>query len=159
TSIDWVKPQWEGTGGARRNTNRTFDQLMKVERRWDLVIIDEAHYVATEANRADLARALQDRCDGLLLLTATPHSGKPEQFFNLLHLLDPFMFASPNDLARADARQRVDKVMIRRGKETIFELNGRGELVKKFRDRDPHSIAIEFRPDEQALYGAVSDFT
>src|SRR5207244_1064873 len=122
TSIDWVKPQWEGTGAARRNTNRVFDQLMKVDRRWDVVIIDEAHYVSTEANRADLARALQDRCDSLLLLTATPHSGRPEHFFNLLNLLDPFMFAEPRDLDRPDARERVDKVMIRRGKETVFEL-------------------------------------
>jgi hypothetical protein len=56
TSIDWIKPQWEGTGVGRRNTNRFFDQLMKVERRWDLVMIDEAHYVSTDSNRADLAR-------------------------------------------------------------------------------------------------------
>jgi SNF2 family DNA or RNA helicase len=116
TSIDWIKPQYEGTGAGRRNTNRFFDQLIKVERRWDLVMIDEAHYVSTDSNRADLARAIQERCDNLLLLTATPHSGNPEHFFNLLNLIDPFMFADPEDLDRPDARQRVEKVMIRRGK-------------------------------------------
>jgi SNF2 family DNA or RNA helicase len=159
TSIDWVKPQYEGTGASRRNINPIFDQLMKVEKPWDLLIIDEAHYVSTDSNRADLARAIQERCDSLLLLTATPHSGNPEHFFNLLNLIDPFMFADPEDLDRPDARERVDKVMIRRGKETIFELNETGELVKKFKERDPQPIEIEFTEAEQELYEAVSAYT
>ncbi|MGA9771157.1 MAG: helicase-related protein [Blastocatellia bacterium] len=159
TSIDWVKPQYEGTGSARRNINKVFDQLIKVEKRWDIVIVDEAHYVSTTANRADFARTIQERCDSLLLLTATPHSGNPEHFFNLLNLLDPFMFANPEDLDRPDARERVDKVMIRRGKETIFEINSEGKLVKKFRDRQPQSIEIDFSKDERRLYEAVSEYT
>jgi SNF2 family DNA or RNA helicase len=159
TSIDWVKPQYEGTGTARRNVNRVFDQLMKVEKRWDLVIIDEAHYVSTNANRADFAREIQERTDSLLLITATPHSGNPEHFFNLLNLLDPFMFAEPEDLDRPDARERVDKIMIRRGKETIFELDEHKNLVKKFRDREPHATEIPFSPPEWKLYEAVSEYT
>lgn len=159
TSIDWIKPQWEGAGAGRRNTNRFFDQLMKVERRWDLVMIDEAHYVSTDSNRADLAREIQERTDSLLLLTATPHSGNPEHFFNLLNLIDPFMFSEPEDLDRSDARQRVEKVMIRRGKETIFEKNGAGQLIKKFKERDVHPVPIPFTPEEDDLYKAVSGYT
>lgn len=159
TSIDWIKPQYEGSGASRRNVNRVFEQLTSVEKPWDLVIIDEAHYASTDSNRADLARALQDRCESLILTTATPHSGNPQHFFNLLNLIDPFMFADPEDLDRSDARQRVDKVMIRRGKETIFELNDDGNLVKKFRDRKPHPIEIDFSKEEMALYQAVSDYT
>jgi SNF2 family DNA or RNA helicase len=121
TSIDWIKPQYDEAG--KKNINRVYDQLLKVDRRWDVIIFDEAHYVSTESNRADLARAMQDRCDCLLMLTATPHSGKPEHFFNLLNLIDPFMFASPEDLDGPDARERVDKVMVRRGKDTIFEID------------------------------------
>lgn len=159
TSIDWIKPQYEGSGSGRRNTNRFFDQLMKVERHWDLVMIDEAHYVSTDSNRADLAKAIQERCDNLLLLTATPHSGNPEHFFNLLNLIDPFMFAEPADLDRPDARQRVEKVMIRRGKETIFEKNTAGQLVKKFKDRDVRPVPIRFTTEEDDLYQAVSGYT
>jgi SNF2 family DNA or RNA helicase len=159
TSIDWIKPQYEGSGASRRNINKIFDQLTSVEKRWDLIIIDEAHYVSTNANRADFAKAIQDRCDSLLLLTATPHSGNPEHFFNILNLLDPFMFATPEDLDRKDARERVDKIMIRRGKETIFEINSKGDLVKKFKDRKPHPIEIDFSPEEIRLYEAVSNYT
>ena len=159
TSIDWIKPQYEGTGAGRRNTNKFFDQLLKVERRWDLVMIDEAHYVSTDSNRADLAKEIQERSDSLLLLTATPHSGNPEHFFNLLNLIDPFMFSDPEDLDRADARPRVEKVMIRRGKETIFEKNGAGQLIKKFKERDVHPVQIPFTPEEDDLYKAVSGYT
>jgi SNF2 family DNA or RNA helicase len=159
TSIDWIKPQYEGAGSARKNVNAIFDQLMKVDRRWDIIILDEAHYASTDSNRADLAKALQERCDSLLLLTATPHSGNPEHFFNLLNLLDPFMFSTPDDLDRSDARERVDKVMIRRGKETIYELNPQHQLVKKFRDRDPHVTEIRFKKPEWDLYEEVSEYT
>src|SRR5262249_46402231 len=158
TSIDWIKPTYNGDTDTGKNTNRVLDQLLKVDKRWDLIIIDEAHYVSTDSNRADLARDLQERCDSLLLLTATPHSGNPEHFFNLLNLIDPFMFATPEDLDRKDARERVDKAMIRRGKETIFELKD-GQLVKKFRDRDPHAQEIPFTKAETALYDAVCEYT
>ena len=150
TSIDWIKPQYEGAGGARRNVNPYFDQLMQVERHWDLVIVDEAALCLDRFQRADLARELQDRADSLLLLTATPHSGKPEHFFNLLNLIDPFRFAHVEDLDRADARDRVDKIMIRRGKETIYERDADGQLVKKFKEREPHPVEIEFSPGERA---------
>ncbi|MDQ7826892.1 MAG: SNF2-related protein [Candidatus Eremiobacteraeota bacterium] len=159
TSIDWIKPQYEGSGLSQKNSNKVFDKLTSTEKLWDLMIIDEAHYVSTDSNRADLAKELQDRCENLLLLTATPHSGNPEHFFNILNLIDPFMFAEASDLDRQDARQRIDKVMIRRGKETIFEINQQGELVKKFKDREPHPQAIEFTDDERQLYNEVSSFT
>ena len=63
------------------------------------------------------------------------------------------------DLDRSDARERVDKVMIRRGKETIYEINAAGELVKKFRDRDPHPVAIAYTEAEKNLYEEVSAYT
>jgi hypothetical protein len=49
--------------------------------------------------------------------------------------------------------------MIRRGKETIFELNDRGELVKKFKDREPHPLEIPFSKAEWELYEEVSKYT
>lgn len=158
TSIDWVKPMYEGTGNSRKNVNKNFEQLISVNKPWDLIIIDEAHYVSTEANRSDLARALQDKCYGMLLLTATPHSGNPEHFFNLLNILEPFMFQEADDLNKPDARERIEKIMIRRGKETIFKLED-SKLIKKFKDRVPHPIEIEFSKEEKELYDLVSEYT
>jgi len=42
-----IKPQWEERALAGE-TRRFFDQLMKVSVAWDLVMIDEAHYVSTD---------------------------------------------------------------------------------------------------------------
>ena len=74
---------------------------------WDLVIVDEAHkcsaasrYDAVEGRerldrtkRYTLAEELSRRCERLLLMTATPHSGDRSRFHNFLRLLDPDQFA------------------------------------------------------------------
>ena len=68
-----------------------------VEQCPELVIVDEAHTCTRPAGaskaqqqRHHLLRDLADRPDQhLVLLTATPHSGKPEEFHSLLGLLKP----------------------------------------------------------------------
>ena len=61
-------------------------------RRWDLVIVDEAHKMAAyrrgdkleRTRRYRLGEFLTDHTEHLLLLTATPHKGDPENFRLLL---------------------------------------------------------------------------
>ena len=63
---------------------------------WDLVICDEAHrmsghYFGTElklTKRYQLGRTVGEHCRNLLLMTATPHNGKDEDFHVFLALLD-----------------------------------------------------------------------
>ena len=65
---------------------------------WDLVIFDEAHKLAAyrygaagkidKTKRYLLAERLATRTKHLLLLTATPHKGDPENFRLLMALLD-----------------------------------------------------------------------
>ncbi|MDI7270061.1 MAG: DEAD/DEAH box helicase, partial [Myxococcota bacterium] len=57
--------------------------------RWDLVIIDEAHKLGMAdiehpTMRFKLGSELAGRTERLLLLTATPHQGNPEQFRNFI---------------------------------------------------------------------------
>ncbi len=52
---------------------------------WDLVIIDEAHRMSArdeshKSQRYKLGELLRDSADHLLLLTATPHKGDPQNF-------------------------------------------------------------------------------
>lgn len=64
---------------------------------WDLIIVDEAHRLSRRqyglkydsSQRYDLVRALREKTDALLLLTATPHQGKQDSFVGLLELLHP----------------------------------------------------------------------
>ena len=64
---------------------------------WDLVVLDEAHHARRRAAGAAreggpnallaLMRALKDRAQGLILLTATPMQVHPVEIWDLLHLL------------------------------------------------------------------------
>jgi hypothetical protein len=71
------------------------------ESEWDLVIVDEAHrmgahYFETKlekTKRYELGELLGERTRHLLLMTATPHSGKDEEFQLFLSLLDRDRFA------------------------------------------------------------------
>lgn len=83
-----------------------------VEQCPELVIVDEAHTCArpsgasaSQQQRYHLLSRLSAKPEqNLVLLTATPHSGKPEEFQSLLGLLKPEYEAL--DLASATATQR-----------------------------------------------------
>jgi superfamily II DNA or RNA helicase len=93
TSTDAVKPMYRRAGWTaeqvRGHNDSRFNGLVKAG--WDVVIIDEAHHVAgstDDVSRHRLARALTASATNVLLLTATPHSGKSESFRRFLGLID-----------------------------------------------------------------------
>jgi len=99
----------------------------------ELVIVDEAHGCAASSERGsgrhqrhELLRGLAaDRERHLLLVTATPHSGKEEAFRSLLTLLDPAFADLPENLAgeenqRHRRRLAAHLVQRRRGDLTHF---------------------------------------
>jgi superfamily II DNA or RNA helicase len=65
---------------------------------WDLVVVDEAHRMswsppARKTARYALGELLRDSSNHILLLTATPHKGDPQNFTLFLQLLDPDAYA------------------------------------------------------------------
>lgn len=97
-----------------------------------LVIVDEAHTCVsaadgraargTQQRYALLTRLAADPDRHLLLLTATPHSGKPEAFRALLGLLDPALIDLPADLsgpARRRDRERIARHVVQRQRADI----------------------------------------
>jgi ATP-dependent helicase HepA len=63
------------------------------ERKWDMVIIDEAHNFSWDTDTKSpqwlLASNLSKQCKSLLLLTATPRQKGLSTFYGLLKLIDP----------------------------------------------------------------------
>ena len=56
---------------------------------FDLVIIDEAHYIKNaQALRTKLINDIVKKIDRLWLLTGTPMTSRPIDYYNLLHLVD-----------------------------------------------------------------------
>ena len=76
---------------------------------WD-IIIDECQNVAERARgaqksqRARLAERLATRSETLILLSATPHDGKPESFASLMNMLDPTAIADPSQCTKDDIK-------------------------------------------------------
>ncbi|MFC7443155.1 DEAD/DEAH box helicase [Laceyella putida] len=83
---------------------------------WDIVMIDECHNVANaNTDRNKLATLLADRCHSLILLSATPHNGKPESFATLLRMLDPTAVADPEKVTKED----IQHLVVRRFKKDV----------------------------------------
>jgi ERCC4-related helicase len=106
--------------------------------RWDVVIIDEAHHVAERGSGikllAELGRVVAERCEALLLLTATPHDGKGESFASLIQLLDPYSVVDPDRLDAAIVRPLI----VRRLKPQVIKADG-----SRFLRRQIHVLDVE----------------
>lgn len=92
----------------------------------DLVIVDEAHACVVDDSNTGRSRMLRhelmtklasDSGRHLILMTATPHSGKEEGFRNLLGLLDRELAGL--DLERTEGRDRLARHMVQRRRGDI----------------------------------------
>ena len=126
---------------------------------WDLVIVDEAHKMSAhqygnelkKTKRFLLGEVLRERARHFLLLTATPHNGKNEDFLAFMTLIDPERFAGR---LRDGEVPDVSDVMRRLVKENLTTFDGR----RLFPQRHAHSLNFELSEPEDALYQAVTDY-
>lgn len=115
---------------------------------WDIIIIDEAHNVAersSHSQRAQLAKLLATRSDTLIMLSATPHDGKPESFASLMNMLDPTAIADASDYAQEDFKDKG--LVIRRFKDDV-----RDQLGGSFPEREISTIKTPASVAEEHLY-------
>ncbi|TAK52678.1 MAG: DEAD/DEAH box helicase [Betaproteobacteria bacterium] len=122
---------------------------------WDIIIIDEAHNVAdrnTGAQRAKLAKLLSTRSDTLILLSATPHDGRPESFASLMNMLDPTAIANPKDYAKEDFRDKG--LVIRRFKKDV-----RDQLAESFPEREIDTVRVPATDVEEQAFDALREAT
>ena len=123
TSMDWVK-----TSDPRRLMGDVLPHRASYPRKFDILVVDEAHNVAPagsthyalESLRTRFIRYVSPHFQHHLFLTATPHNGYTQSFTSLLELLDNQRF-SRNILP--DEKQ-LAQVMIRRLKTTILDKDG-----------------------------------
>ncbi len=158
TSMDAIKPLEERKGWtAERIEEYNRDRIEAVvSGGWDLIIIDEAHRVAGSTNdvaRHKLGALLAQASPNLLLLTATPHSGKSEPFLRLMRLLDDSAFPNQN----AVVREQVAPYLIRTEKREAVDNDG-NPLFKARHTQIMH-VQWELRHDlQRQLYEAVTDY-
>jgi len=151
TSISWVSRIED----ARESLLRS---------RWDLVIVDEAHKMAAYAeDRKTLAyrlgESLSGMTDHLLLMTATPHKGDPENFCLFLSLLDRDVYGNVESLEQA-MRQNEAPFYLRRIKEALvtFPDPESGTVRKLFTNRQVHTADFQLDGDELEFYDQLTRF-
>ena len=144
---------------------RNEDLQARLERvDWDLVVFDEAHklsatYFGAEAKytkRYNFAQRIGPATRHLLLLTATPHNGKEDDFRLFLRLVDPDRFegkARGGDEANS-GRAAAKDLMRRLLKEDLRKFDG----SPLFPPRKCYSVAYELSPAEADLYDRVTEY-
>lgn len=157
-ALDSVKPL-ESRRGWNLDQIQTYNRERfedLVSAAWDLVIIDEAHRMGgstEQVARYKLGAALAEASPYLLLLSATPHQGKTDQFMRLMQLLDRDAFPDESSVSR----ERVQPFVIRTEKRAA--INAEGQPLFRPRLTRLHAVAWQARhAAQQQLYEAVTDY-
>ncbi|MGE0395979.1 MAG: helicase-related protein [Kofleriaceae bacterium] len=127
---------------------------------WDLVVFDEAHKLSAhfqgskiaETKRFKLAQKLGRHTRHLLLMTATPHNGKEEDFQLFLSLLDSDRFYGKF----RDGAHKVDcsDLMRRMVKEEMVKF----DATPLFPERKAYTVNYKLSDIEAELYQAVTNY-
>lgn len=127
---------------------------------WDLVVVDEAHkmsasYYSSELHRTKrfkLGELLSAHARQLLLLTATPHNGKEEDFQAFMSLIDGDRFAGEyRDGVHATDYSDLMRRMV---KEKLVTMEGK----PLFPERYAYTVSFPLSPEEAALYAKVTNY-
>ena len=103
---------------------------------FDLIIIDEAHYLQNaQAQRTKLVNHFAKRVDRLWLLTGTPMTSRPINYFNLLNLIE-----SPVALNwMAYAIRYCEGYQFKAGPRKVWNVKGASNL-EELRDRTSRQV-------------------
>lgn len=152
-SMDWVK-----SGEGLRAMRDVLPVHINYPRKFDLLVVDEAHNVAPaggvhyalESLRTKFIRTISPHFQHRLFLTATPHNGYTESFTSLLELLDDQRFAR-NILP--DEKQ-LSQVMIRRLKSDLKDVDG--NLI--YAQRKLEALSIKYTKEEREIHQQLNDY-
>ncbi|MBA3017254.1 DUF3883 domain-containing protein [Patescibacteria group bacterium] len=127
---------------------------------WDLIICDEAHKMSAsffggeikETKRRKLGRSLSELTRHFLLMTATPHNGKEEDFQLFMALLDGDRFEGRfrDGVHVADASDLMRRMV----KEKLLKFDG----TPLFPERLAYSVTYRLSDQEAILYEQVTSY-
>jgi hypothetical protein len=120
---------------------------------WDAIVIDECQHVAERGKgrsrslRSRLAKLLAQRCDALIMASATPHDGRADSYASLIRLLEPTAIADVDRFTAEDVRDYY----VRR-----FKCDVAHEVGSAFPERVVTPVHVEASPEENAVFEALA---
>jgi superfamily II DNA or RNA helicase len=127
---------------------------------WDLVIVDEAHKMSASffssevryTKRFRLGQLLSEHTRQFLLLTATPHNGKEEDFQLFMSLIDGDRFEGRfrDGVHTADCSDLMRRMV----KENLVTMEGKPLFPQRF----AYTVSFPLSPEEAALYAKVTNY-
>jgi len=148
---------------------------------WDLIVVDEAHKLSAyeygnkleESGRYKAVKALAQKTDHLLFLTATPHRGRKDTFRRLLLLLDEDLFQKDEHVSNRVQEQAVSygqpsedfegEQSISKARNRFFLRRLKEEMVDwdsspLFKNRNTKTVGYDLTPEEKILYDEVTQY-
>ena len=129
-------------------------------RRWDLVIIDEAHHLRNR-NTQLWRFASQIQQQFMLLLTATPVQNNLDELFNLVTLLEPGLLRTAKQFQKRfiDSHDKLAPKNVDELHELLAEVmirNRRSTVGLQFTRRWATTLSVPLSPAEADLYRQVT---
>lgn len=129
---------------------------------WDLIVVDEAHKMSANqfgneihyTKRYRLGQLLSGITRHFLLLTATPHNGKNEDFELFLALVDGDRFERSGAVKTSAQSTDTSDIMRRLVKEDLLKFDG----TPLFPERIAQTLNYALSPAEANLYNQVTDY-
>jgi SNF2 family DNA or RNA helicase len=156
TSIDFIKRDT-----PMRLLKETLPQQATYPRRFDILVLDEAHNVspsgsghyAIDSQRTQAIREIVPHFEHKLFLSATPHNGYSESFSALLELLDNQRFAR----GVAPDRKQLETVMVRRLKSDPEFVTWNGQ--RRFPQRILDVIEVPYSDEEKQVHSWLREYS
>jgi superfamily II DNA or RNA helicase len=154
TSIDWLKRDV-----PMRMMQDALPPHPTYPRRFDILVVDEAHNVAptgsahysVDSLRTQAIRTLAPHFEHRLFMTATPHNGYAESFSSLLELVDDQRFARGITPDRA----QLATAMVRRLKDDIVDWKGEPRFPK----RQLVPLEVDYSDDERRIHRTLVEYS
>jgi len=129
---------------------------------WDLIVVDEAHKMSAswygsklnKTKRYQLGEILGRITRHFLLMTATPHNGKEEDFQTFLGLLDSDRFYGKYQYRQGTHQVDTSDLMRRMVKEELLKF----DATPLFPERRAYTVNYTLSDLEVALYADVTEY-
>ncbi len=150
---------WSLAGSITMSRNEEVQAKLE-QSEWDLVVVDEAHKMSAsffsgeikETKRYKLGQLLSRLTRHFLLMTATPHNGKEEDFQLFMALLDGDRFEGRfrDGVHVSDTSDLMRRLV----KEQLLKFDGR----PLFPERLAYTASYKLSDEEARLYSEVTDY-